>query len=108
MTLMTEPENDSFKALLKDYSAPVDDDGFTDSFLASLGQRQIRLQRIKFIFLAAGFFTGGIIAAAQMPKVWSLIANIHLPASPVPIAAFAALFAFIVWATLDSKAGDIA
>lgn len=105
---MTEPEDESFKALLKDYSAPLSDDGFTDSFLLTLHRRHMRLQRIKFTFLAAGSFTGGIIAAAQMPKFWGLIAGISLPADPVSIGAFAVLFAFIVWATLDSKAGGTA
>lgn len=108
MTIMTHPEDDSFKALLEDYAAPLEDNGFTNHVMKAVQQKQRHMQRVKFAFLAAGSFTGGIIAAGQMPRVWTFIANISLPANPLALAGLAALFAFIVWATLDNKAQGLA
>lgn len=104
MTIMTRPEDEIYQDLLMDYMSPAADDGFSEAVMASIASRQKHLQRLRFMFLAIGSFVGGIIAATQINTVLALIAKAKLPTDVMTVATFAALFAFIVWATLDSKA----
>lgn len=98
-----QPDDDSYQAILTDYMTPADDNGFSDVTMASIAARQKYLQRLRFTFLAAGSFFGGIIAATQIGTVLELIVRITIPTDMLTLAIVAVLFAFIVWATLDSK-----
>ena len=70
---MTTPDNNSYKALLTDYIAPIEDDGFSASVLENLHAEKKHshiIWRKTIISLAA--FTGSIIAAKQLPSLSNL------------------------------------
>lgn len=107
MTMMIQPDNDNFEALLSDYISSADDDGFLEAVITLAKNREARLARIKFGFLGAGFFTGGAIAATQFPALVKLLSGVSMPAQPISSLAIAVIFAFVVWVTLDSKKASL-
>lgn len=69
----TRPSDAAFKDLLKDYAAPVKDNGFSDSVLQEINLREPTSPltwRKTCLSLAA--FTGGLIAAKQLPALSKL------------------------------------
>lgn len=75
-------EDNMFNALLSDYAAPLDDDGFSDALMANLPTRQTHPLKAKFISTAA--ILGGAYAALQLPTLWRYISGLTLPSFNVP------------------------
>jgi len=88
--------------VLRDYAAPVADNGFTAATLARADTSQsARLP----ILLAAGLIGGGL-ALSQMPSLFSLLSHLEVPAaSPFVITALGVL-GFVGWAALDKGWSD--
>lgn len=103
MTIMIQHDDENYEALLSDYINPAEDDGFSDALITLVENRDARLARLKFGFLGAGFFIGGAIAATQFPAVVTLLASQSFSEQPIWGLTAAVIFAFVVWATLDSK-----
>ncbi len=73
-----------FKDLLGDYAAPLAEDGFSHSVMASLPQRDKVENKLRSVFISTGAIIGGGIAAAQIPAVWGYISGVKLPTLTVP------------------------
>lgn len=81
---------DPLNAFFASDAAPLVDDGFTAQVMAahrevqiSHMQKQVRLRRL---WLNGACFVGGVIAAAQLPKLWGLLqtASAKMPTLAVP------------------------
>lgn len=104
MTIMiTQPDDNEFEALLQDYSAPVEDDGFADSFAQNIQAYEARLMRLRFMFLAVACTLGGVIAGTQFKSFMKLLGTYNIQAWSLWGLASFMVFAFVVWATLDNR-----
>lgn len=103
MTIMIQSGDENFQALLSEYAAPIEDDGFSETVLRMASDRETRLKLLKFGFLATGCFFGGMIAATQLKSMLRFAADVTLPHQPLWTLLIAVIFAFVVWATLDNK-----
>ncbi|WP_017931649.1 hypothetical protein [Robiginitomaculum antarcticum] len=87
MMMDNDPLNESLKALLSDYAAPIPDDGFAALVKDRIGRRT----KLRRALLAGASLSGGIIAGMQIPKLIDLavgaskrgpLANAALPDLP--------------------------
>ena len=104
MTMMIPtPDDTEFEALLADYAAPLEDDGFMDKLAQNTQAYDARLMRLRFMCLAFACTLGGVIAGTQFKSLMNLLANYNIQAGSLwGLAAFL-VFAFVVWATLDNR-----
>lgn len=112
---MQNLETDNYKALLSDYVAPPEDDGFSDAILKKVQADKPSAMftwRKSLISLAA--FMGGVIAAQQFPalskmsnKALALIPPVDLPTpmlfdpSVYTWLGLSLLVLFALWSLLD-------
>ena len=88
--------------ILRDYAAPVTDNGFTAATLA----RAEKSKSPRLLVLAAANVIGGLLALSQMPSLWVLLTQVDIPAtSPVAMTALGVL-GFVGWAALDRGWSD--
>lgn len=87
---------------LRDYAAPVPDNGFTAATLARAQTSQSA--RIP-ILLAAGLF-GGALALSQMPSLWGLFTEIDVPTTSPLALTLLGVLGFVGWAALDRGWSD--
>lgn len=104
MTMMTPiPDDTDYEALLTDYAAPLEDDGFSDRLAAQIHAVETRLMRLRFICLAVACTLGGLIAGTQFKALVELLTAYNLQAGSLWGVAALMVFAFVVWATLDNR-----
>ena len=106
-----------FQDMLADYAAPVEDDGFTQNLVENIEAEAKRVERIRRVSIYGACFTGGVIAAAQLPALAAMAGSLKLalPAMPdaggLPISTFslaAIIFlGFVLWAALDRQVSEI-
>ena len=98
-----EREDVDYQNALRDYAAPVADNGFTTATLARAeSSKSLRLP----ILLTAGLI-GGAFALSQMPNLWDLLRQLDVPA-PSPFAlTVLGILAFVGWAALDRGWSDM-
>ena len=87
---------------LRDYAAPVPDNGFTAATLA----RAENAKSPRLLVLTAASGIGGLLALSQMPSLWGLLTQVDMPiTSPVAFTALGVL-GFVGWAALDRGWSD--
>lgn len=87
---------------LRDYAAPVADNGFTAATLA----RADKSKSLRLPVLAAASLIGGSLALSQMPNLWGLLTQVNMPiTSPLTFTALGVL-GFVGWAALDRGWSD--
>ena len=106
-----------FQDLLADYAAPVEDDGFTQKLLENVEAETKRVERIRRVSIYGACFTGGVIAAAQLPALVAMAGGLRLALPAVPNAgglpistlslAAIVFLGFVLWAALDRQAAEI-
>ncbi|WP_026941245.1 hypothetical protein [Hellea balneolensis] len=115
--MMQDPNDNLFKDVLANYTAPVPEDGFTQNLMAQIEVKSKRQERIRRVSIYGASFAGGLIAASQFPALLNMIAKIQvaipswpqaeaLPFSVWSIAGLV-LLSFVLWAAFDRKASDI-
>lgn len=115
MMMMQNSDDTLFADLLSGYSAPVEDDGFTQALMADIKAAERRLESLRRIAICAACFIGGMIAASQLPALGGIIANMNLSLPPSPSALPVSLWTLtgmvllglVLWTALDRKASDI-
>jgi len=106
---MTQPDDPLFENLLQDYAAPVADDGFTDHVMAQITAETEKQARLRRLILWGASFTGGVIAATQLPGLVQWLASVELSTGDaitnLPMWAMTALivFGFAIWGMIDSR-----
>jgi len=96
------PEDFDIQKALRNYAAPIADNGFTAATLA----RAERSMSVRLPVLAAASVIGASFALSQIPSVWSLLAQTEMPvASPFAFTAIGVL-GFVAWAALDRGWSD--
>lgn len=75
---------DPLAEFLKDYTAPVEDAGFTAMIMAKADAEVARLARLRRRIINGAFFVGGVGAAVQLPKLLSLFKGVSLPTLNMP------------------------
>lgn len=82
---------------LRNYAAPVADNGFTAATLA----RAEHSKSLRVPVLAGAAVIGGGFALSQMPNLLDLLTQMNIPsASPFVLTALG-VFGFVAWAALD-------
>jgi len=93
--------SEDFETLLRDYAAPVADNGFTDSVMDRVSPTRYRVP-----ILAGAAFLGGALALFQLPGLIENFYKLDLFQFDMPTVQPLALTAlgilgFIAWAALD-------
>lgn len=87
---------------LRDYAAPVPDNGFTASTLARA--RKTKSLRLPVLFGAS--CVGGLFALSQMPSLWGALSQMEIPAASPLAFTIIGVLGFVGWAALDRGWSD--
>lgn len=101
--MMNTPDDSDYQALLQDYVAPLEDDGFSDVLLKQISDQQKQAARLKLILVGFACSLGGVIAGTQVKAFLTLMSENVSMGSSVWVITMIAVFAFVVWATLDNR-----
>lgn len=93
--------SEDFETLLRDYAAPVADNGFTDAVMDRVSPTRYRLP-----VLAGAAFIGGAFALLQLPELIESFYKLDLfqfdiPAVQPLVLTALGILGFIAWAALD-------
>ena len=90
------------QAALRNYAAPIADNGFTQATL----QRTQHMKALRRPILGAAGAIGALSAVSQMPNLWRLLHQLNIPhISPLFVTALG-VFGFVAWAALDRERSD--
>lgn len=86
MMMHETPEDDMFTALLSEYSAPIQDNGFSANMMAMIASQDtqatvnaIKHKTIKAMIIGSSAVIGGAYAALQIPSLLRIIRDVSLP-----------------------------
>ncbi|PHR93566.1 MAG: hypothetical protein COA69_02695 [Robiginitomaculum sp.] len=83
--MMQENSEDKiFQDLLSDYSAPVEDKGFSSYVMSNLPTATSTHKSLKRAIVGCAALVGGIFATMQIPAFWRYVNSMSLPKVDVP------------------------
>lgn len=81
--MVDNTENNEFRELLSEYSAPIDDDGFSEHILMQTHTPR-NVTAIKTLMIGIAALLAAFTAIPQLGKLQHLIASIRLPDIALP------------------------
>ena len=113
---MQNPEDKIFQDLLSDYATPLEDAGFTESFMALVEEVDLRHRKLRRGLIFGACSIGGLISALQLPGLIDLIAGQDFSLGTLPISGFdqpswtfgaILLVGFVLFCALDQKTSEL-
>ena len=87
---------------LRNYAAPVADNGFTTATLA----RAEKSKSPRLLVLTAASSIGGLLALSQTPSLWGLLTQVNMPTTSSLAFTALGVLGFVGWAALDRGWSD--
>lgn len=83
------PEDNMFTDLLGEYAAPIADNGFSAKVLADIQMHTQEAntetrQNLKNFIVGGAAIIGGMVAALQLPALWTYVKGLSVPVVEVP------------------------
>lgn len=96
-------DDQDFASLLRDYAAPVADNGFTAATLTKIDAQS----KLRTAVLFGASILGGVVALSQMPSVMDMMNSYQLPNMNPLTLTLCGLLGFVAWAALDRGWSDV-